>query len=392
MQHSQGERRDIGGEVGPSGADDSAPLRLAEPRFGPEAIAAIEEVLASGQLTQGPKVEAFEQAVAAFCGTANGVATTSATTALELVLASLDIGPGDEVIVADFTYPATANAVLQRSAQPRLVDVDAETYCIDIDAVVSALNPQTAAVIAVDAFGLPADYAALEDALAAEGLPLICDAACALGGAIGDRRCGSFGLASAFSFHPRKSLATGEGGMVTTQDDELARRMRRLRNHGSERVGWRARFIEPGFNFRMSEINAALGLVQVDSHLKVVERRRELARHLTSLLTDVEGVEPQRVPPARLHPYQAYVVTLEPTIDRDLVIAELGVRGIESTLGTYALHAEPAFERACGTRPGDLPRSHRLMQQTLALPLHQRLRETDLSRIAAALHEVLPRC
>ncbi len=393
MQRGQGERRDIGGELERSGAElrnpEPAPLRLAEPRFGPDAIAAIAEVLASGRLTQGPKVEAFEQAVAAFCEVANAIATTSATTALELVLAALDIGPGDEVIVADFTYPATGNAVLQRGAELKLVDVEAETYCIDIDAVVSALNARTAAVLAVDVFGLPADYAALEDVLAAQEIPLICDAACALGGAIGDRRCGSFGLASAFSFHPRKSLTTGEGGMVTTQNDELARRMRRLRNHGSERVGWRASFLEAGFNFRMSEVNAALGLVQVDSHLKVVERRRELAGRLTEFLADVEGVAPQRVPPAHLHPYQAYVVTLDAAIERDRVIAELGARGIESTLGTYALHAEPAFSAACGTRPGELPRSHHLLQQTLTLPLHERMDEADMARIATVLRDVL---
>ncbi len=368
---------------------EPGPLRLAEPRFGPDALAAIEEVLASGRLTQGPKVEAFEQAVAAFCGVANGIATTSGTTALELVLAALDIGPGDEVIVADFTYPATGNAVLRCGASLKLVDVDVETYCIDVGAVVSALSPRTAAVIAVDVFGLPADYAALEDLLVAREIPLICDAACALGGAIGARRCGSFGLASAFSFHPRKSLTTGEGGMVTTQDDELARRMRRLRNHGSERVGWRASFVEAGFNFRMSEVNAALGLVQVDSHLKVVERRRELARHLTALLTDVDGVAPQGVPPTHLHPYQAYVVTLDAAIERDRVIAELGSRGIESTLGTYALHAEPAFTAACGTRPGQLPRSHRLLQQTLTLPQHEHMRDGDVTRIATVLRDVV---
>ncbi len=368
---------------------DKAVLRLAEPRFGREALAALEEVLASGRLTQGPKVEAFEQSVAELCGARHGIATTSATTGIELVLAALEIGPGDEVIVADFTYPATANAVLQRRAQPKLVDVDLATYCIDPDEVAAALSPRTAAVVTVDVFGLPADYRILEPLLAEREVPLICDAACSLGGAIGKRRCGSFGLASCFSFHPRKSLTTGEGGMVTTDDERLARRLRRLRNHGSERSGWRASFVEPGFNYRMSELNAALGLIQVGEHERVVKYRRELATHLSAKLAEAAGVTPQRVPHDAVHPYQAYVIRLPESIDREQVISDLAEHSIESTLGTYALHAEPAFERACGTRAGELPRSYRLAQSTLALPLHQRLSEVDVDRIASTLQKVL---
>lgn len=371
-------------------ADAKRPLRLAEPRFGPEAAAAIQEVLSTGRLTQGPKVEAFERAIARFCGTRSAIATTSATTALELTLAALDVGPGDEVIVADFTYPATANAVVQRHAQPRLVDVDPETYCIDPAAVLDVVGSRTAAVVAVDVFGLAADYRALEPALAELGIPLICDAACSLGGAIDERRCGTFGLASCFSFHPRKSLTTGEGGMITTDDRDLAERLRRLRNHGSERVGSRARFVEPGFNYRMSEINAALGLVQVEQFEQTVARRRSLAEAMTTALADLEMIRPQRVPAGVRHPYQAYVVTLPDWLDRDRVIAELARRGIEATLGTYALHAEPAFQRACSTSPGDLPASHQLSQRTLALPVHQRMTVEDVERIASALGAIIP--
>jgi perosamine synthetase len=360
-------------------------LRLADPRFGAAALDALARVLRSGTLTQGPVVAEFEAALAALTGARHAVATTSATAALGLALAALDIGPGDEVIAADFTYPATGNAVLGRGATLRLADVDLETYCVDPDAVAALLRPTTKAVVAVDVFGLPAGYGALESLLAERGVPLICDAACSLGGAIGGRRTGTFGLLSCFSFHPRKSLTTGEGGLVTTDDDALASRMRRLRNHGAEPRGWRSTFVEPGLNLRMSDLNAALGLVQVPGHGETVRRRRALAARLTDRLAPVEGVTPQAVPTGHVHPYQAYVVTCAETVDRDALVPALRARGVEATLGTYAMHAEPGFRRACGTRPGDLPRSHALARRTLALPLHDRLRHDDMDAIADAV-------
>ncbi len=364
-------------------------LRLAEPRFGDDALAAVGRVLASGHLTQGPVVAEFEDAVAAFCGASAGVATTSATTALELALAALDVGPGDEVVAADFTYPATGNAVLQRGAALRPVDVDGATYCVDPDALAAALTPRTKAVITVDVFGLPADYGAIEPMLAERGIALICDAACSLGGAIGDRRTGSFGVLSCFSFHPRKSLTTGEGGMVVTGDPALAARMRRLRNHGTERNGWRATFVEPGFNYRLSDLNAALGLVQVPRFEHVLARRRELATALRERLAGIDGVAPQAVPDGFAHPYQAFVVTCAPELERDALIPALRARGVESTLGTYAMHAEPSFQRACGTRPGELPRSHALAERTLALPLHQGMSDADVDTVHEALREAI---
>lgn len=364
-------------------------IRLADPQFGPEAIEAIERVLATGNLTQGPVVAEFEAAVAAISSAAHGIATTSATTALELVLAALDIGPGAEVLAADFSYPATGNAVLQRGATLKLVDVDPQTYCIDPVALEAALSPATKAVVAVDVFGLPADYDAIEPLLRERGIVLICDAACSLGGAIGERTTGSFGRASCFSFHPRKSLTTGEGGMVLTSDDALAARMRRLRNHGTERDGWRATFVEPGFNYRLSDLNAALGLVQVPGFADVVARRRELAGELSELLAEIDGISPQRAPDGHRHPYQAYVVTCDQRLDRDALVLGLRARGVESTLGTYAMHAEPAFQRACGTRPGALPVSAGLAARTLALPLHQGMRDADVQTVAGALRDAV---
>lgn len=358
-------------------------LRLADPRFGPDAVEALAEVLASGRLTQGPKVAAFEEAVAAYCGVPHGVATTSATTALHLALAALDVGPGDEVVLPDFTYPATGNAVLQTGASVRLVDVDPRTYTIDPQGLAAALGERTKAVIAVDLFGLAADY----DRIETGAIPLLCDAACALGAEWDGRRCGAIGAAACFSFHPRKVLTTGEGGMVTTADGALAARLRRLVNHGTERDGWRSTFVEPGFNYRLSELQAALGLVQVPGHDDVVARRRELAASLSALLAGVDGIEPPYEPPAARHSYQAYVCVVDEGVDRDSLIAALGERGVESTLGTYALHAEPAYAGS-----GEFAVSRSLARRTIALPLHEKLADGDPARVAEAVADAIGSC
>jgi perosamine synthetase len=363
-------------------------LRLADPRFDTDAVDAVAAVLRSGRLTQGPLVEAFEEAIAAYCGVPHAIATTSATSALHLTLAALDIGPRDEVIVPDFTFPATGNVVLQQRATLRLADVDPVAYTLDPEQLAATIGPRTRAVVAVDLFGLPADYAAIEPILERHGVPLVCDAACSLGATSGDRRCGAIGAAGCFSFHPRKLLTTGEGGMVTTADAALARRLRRLRNHGVERDGWRSRFLEVGFNYRLPEIPAALGLVQVPKLPAIIDARRTLAAQLTELVSSVEGVVPPFVPAGRTSSFQSYVVRLD-GIDRDSVIARLRARGIEATLGTYALHAEPAFARVCDTRPGDRPSSYRATNETLALPLHQGMRRQDLERIAGSLAEAV---
>jgi dTDP-4-amino-4,6-dideoxygalactose transaminase len=366
-------------------------LRLANPTFGEDALEAIGRVLDSGYLTQGPMVAEFERGIAEMCEVKHAIATTSATTAIELSLAAHDVGPGDLVLIPDFTYPATGNTVIMRGADVRLLDVSPSTYNLDPAELGRALDEhEVKAVVTVDLFGLPADYRAIEPMLAERGVALICDAACALGGAIDDTRVGNFGAASCFSFHPRKSLTTGEGGMVTTNDDGLATRMRRLRNHGSERHGSRSGFVEPGFNFRMNDVSGALGMVQVPRHPGVVARRRELAARLTERLAPLgSAVRPQLVPEGYFHPYQAYVVTLDERIDRDAVIARLRELDVESTLGTYALHVEPAYSARGCVGPGGAPNSRALMEHTLALPLHERLKDEDVEVIATALERVL---
>jgi perosamine synthetase len=363
-------------------------LRLADHRFPGAVVETLAEVLASGRLTDGPRVAALETAVAATCGVAHGIATSSGTAALALALEALSIGSGDEVVIPDFTHPATAAVVLRRGASLRLVDVDPRTWNLAPAKLEPALSERTRLVIAVDVFGLPAAYEEIEPLLADRGVALLCDAAGSFGGRIGERKCGSFGAVSCLSFHPRKTLTTGEGGMVLTDDEQLAARCRSLRNHGVQRAGVTTTFAEVGFNYRLSELQAALGLAQLAGHERLLERRNELAEELEALCAELD-VEVQHVPPGARSSRQAFVCLLPDGIDRDAVLVALRSEGIEATVGAYAVHAEPAFRAVLGPQP-ELAVSLRAAEQGVALPLHEHLTSSDLQRIAAAVERALP--
>jgi perosamine synthetase len=376
----------------PRSAPQTAPrvLRLADHRFGPDVLAGMEDVLASGQLTLGPRVAGFEQAVAAHVGVAHAVAVSSGTAALHLALVGLGIGPGDEVVIPDFTHPATGNVVLHCGARPVLADVDPGTYNLDAGALERALTSRTRLVIAVDLFGLPADYPTLEPVLEPRGIPILCDAACSLGAELFGESPARRGQAAIFSFHPRKVLTTGEGGMIVTDNPGLATRLARLRNHGFERRGEHAAFHELGFNYRMSDVLAVLGSAQLPHLSEIVERRNYLARLLSARLEPLEGIRAPAIPAEGVRPtFQAYVAVLHEKVDRARFIAALADKAIESTVGTYALHAQPSFRDVCGTEPGDVPVSWMLAQRSVALPLHPGLSEADILWIAEAVSSAL---
>ena len=366
---------------------------LARPQTGEAEIAEIREVLASGWLTQGPKVAAFESMVAERVGVPHGIAVTSATTALQLSLAALGVGPGDEVLVPDFTFPATANVVVQQRATPVLVDIDLETFAVDPVDLAAKITPRSRAIIPVHPFGLPADMDPIMELAAAHGLAVIEDAACALGAEYSGRQAGSIGLAGCFSFHPRKSITTGEGGMITTSDAAYAERISLLRNHGGRRSGGRYVFEEAGFNYRLSDILAAVGVAQMRKLDLMLEARRRVAAWYDEALDDagLEWIRRPQVPAGRRHTYQSYVVLLDPQVDRDGVIANLAGAGIETTLGTYALHAQPFFARTFGFAPGDIPHSSRAFTSTLSLPLHPGIGADEVAIVVAQLTSALRR-
>jgi perosamine synthetase len=366
-----------------------APIRLAVPLIDDDELAEVAQVLRSGYLTQGPKVTELEELVAELVGSKYAFAMTSATTALHLSLVALGVGPGDEVIVPDFTFPATANVVVQQGAVPVLTDIDLDTFTVDAEDIARKITPRTRAVLPVHAFGLTADMDAVNAVADQHAIPVIEDAACAIGSTYRGRQAGGLGLMGCFSFHPRKAITTGEGGMITTDDDALADRVRLLRSHGGVREEGRFTFEDAGFNYRLSDILAAVGVAQFRKLDYIVKTKRALADDYRAMLADLDGVSAPVEPDWRGHVYQSYVVTLDEDVDRDAVIAAMRDAGIETTLGTYALHCQPYFQRTLGHRAGDLPRSAAAFRRSLSLPLYPGLAEDDLARVVTSLRAAI---
>jgi perosamine synthetase len=342
-------------------------IRLAWPDVGSAEAAAVAEVLESGRLTMGPMVAEFEAELGRICGVEHAVAVSSGTAALHLAVLALGIGPGDEVVVPAYTFPATANAVALAGARPVLVDVDPATMNLDPDKV--RVTPRTKAILAVHLFGRPARLERLPD------LPVLEDAAGALGARRQGRPCGSLGLAGCLSFHPRKIVTTGEGGAVTTESAELAEAVRRRRNHG-----WAGSDLPgPGFNYRLPDILCAIGIPQLRRLDELLEARTRIAERYTERLNDV--VETPSADEGDTHGWQAYVVRLD---RRDEALEALRAEGIEAQIGTYAAHRLAAYRDQ-----GPFPGADTAFERALALPLHTRLTEVDQDRVCEVLTRVV---
>lgn len=360
-------------------------IPLIEPVVGDEELKKVAEVLESGYMTQGPLTRKFEDGFVELTGAGHAVAATSCTTGLELALEGSGIGPGDEVIVPDFTHPATGNAVVRVGAEPVLVDVDRRTYNIEPGAVAEAVNDRTAAVIPVSWGGRPLNPEPLRDIAEDEDLVVIEDAACSAGAAFDGESVGAQFDASVFSFHPRKVLTTGEGGMVTTDDADLENAMREIKNFGTNpRTG--IDFVRAdATNYRLSDVLAAIGVVQLEKHESIIGRRRELAHRYTSLLESVDGVTTPVEPERATHTYQSYCVYVEIGDEgaRDVIIERLDAEDIESQIGTYALHRTPAFSDA--KRGSELTTSRSLEYRLLTLPVAHSMSTADQERVVETL-------
>jgi perosamine synthetase len=352
-------------------------IRLAWPDVGPEELAAVAEVLESGFLTMGPKVAEFESGLARACQTEHAVAVSSGTAALHLAVLALGIGEGDEVIVPAYTFPATASAVVLTGAQPVLVDVDPATMNVDPSRVYDAVTPATRAVIAVHLFGRPLDWEALQSAVPPD-VTLIEDAAGALGARWRGMACGGLGVMGCLSFHPRKVVTTGEGGAVTTSDDDLDAAVRRLRHHG---IATRGEFEiqAPSTNYRLSDLLCAIGITQLARLDELLANRRRVAEAYNERLRG--AVEVPEAEEGDEHGWQAYVVQLD---GRDEALAALRSDGIEAQIGTYALHRLAAYHDQ-----GPFPGADACFARALALPLHSRLSEADVERVSSALTTVV---
>lgn len=362
-------------------------MRLNLPWLGDEEAHAVAEVLATGYLTQGPRTTEFESLVAEHVGVPHTFATSSATTGLHLALVAMGVGPGDEVIIPDFSFPATANVVVQQGATPVFVDIRLDDFGMDPVLLEAAITPRTKVIMPVHAFGLVADMGPIAAIAAKTGLPVLEDAACALGASYFGTQAGALGTAGVFSFHPRKVITTGEGGMITTADDALAEKIGVLRSHGAVRGSHYMSFVDAGFNYRLSDVLGAIGVVQMRRLEAILSARRERARQYEELLSGIEGVVLPGVPEGRTHTYQSYVVLLDDDIDRDATIDAMRDRGIETTLGTYGLHLQPVFRERYGIPDEHLPHATRAHRQALTLPLYGQMTSADLERVAQALRE-----
>ena len=357
-------------------------IPLTRPLLGDEEQAEVAAVLQSGMLVQGARVEAFEQRVAAAMGRRNGVAVTSGTSALSLALEALDVGAGDEVICLDLTWPSPVHAIVERGAAPVLVDVDPAEWNTRPEALAAARTARTKAAILIDQFGNPARAAEAEEMLG--DVPLIVDAACSLGSRMGEAPCGNRGVIATTSFHPRKVITTGEGGMCVTDDDALSERMRVARNHGQHAPG---RFTRAASNHRMSELAGALGIKQMDRLEAIVEGRRRWAAIYTEELPAL-GLSLQAAAAGAVPNHQTLGELLpdgRSARDRDQLSAELAKRGVQAGLLSFALHRLPHL--SAWARPS--PASASIAERGFSLPLFPQMEEGAVRKVIGALSDLL---
>lgn len=365
-------------------------IRLARPALDHRELDAIGRVLESGMLVSGAVVERFEHACRERTGRAHAVAVGSGTAALELAMRALDLA-GAEVLVPALTWPSPAHAAALVGARPVLLDVDPAEWNGAPDGFVRALSPLTRAVVAIDQFGVPARQPALRSALDAAGRPdvvMIEDAACAIGSSLGGRPCGSFGAVSTLSFHPRKVVTTGEGGMCLTDDAALASRLRTLRNHGQREAGV---FVEPGPNHRLTEMQAAMGLVQLEKLDAILARRRAIATRYREGLAR-SGLTLQAAPEGCVRNEQTFGAVLSErtgSTQRDRVIALASDAGVELGRLSYDLTTLPSLAGS-GPHP-EAPVTGRLVARGLALPLHTAMTDEDVERVLAVVLDTLAR-
>ena len=380
-----------------------AVIPFARPDIGEEEIAAVVDTLRSGWLSVGPKAVAFEERFAAAVGAPHGVSVSSATAGLHLGLDALGIGPGDEVLVPTLTFTSTAATVCHVGATPRLVDCEPDTLNMCPADAARKWTPRTKLLVPVHFGGHPCDMDALQALAASHGTPMMEDAAHALPASYRGRKIGSLSRLTVFSFYATKNLATGEGGMVTTADAELADRIRQRRLHGmtrdawkrySDAGNWRYDVAYPGFKYNMTDINAALGLVQLRRLGEMQAERRRVVTAYQALLRDVDELELPSTRGDVDHAWHLFVVRVRPErlrIGRDDVIRELTAAGIGSSVHFIPLHELSFYREHLGARAADVPVAAREWQRVISLPLYPTLSDASVERIAETLRSIVRR-
>lgn len=373
-------------------------IPVAKPFIGKEEEALVLEVLRSGWVSQGPKVAEFEKRFAEYVGAAHAIAVSSCTTALHMAFVAAEIKAGDEVLCPSLSFIATANSIRYVGATPVFVDIDPVTYNMDPAKIEAAITPKTKAILLVHQIGLPSDIAAISEIAKRHGLVVIEDAACAIGSEYDGKRIGApHTLMACFSFHPRKILTTGEGGMVTTADPKIADRLRKMRQHAmsisdltrhSSSTIVSESYPEVGFNYRMTDMQAALGLVQLQRLDEMIAWRRHLAMRYSKALSDINWMLPPVEPVGYRHNFQSYMVrlTANAPISRDRLMQELLDRGISSRRGIMASHRELPYAEERWAR--ELKESESAADSCIVFPLYHTMTEDDQDFVIESIREI----
>lgn len=367
------------------------------PYLGEREIEAVTEVLQSGWVAQGPRVAAFESAFATAMQAEHAVAVSSCTTALHLALVVADIVPGDEVVIPSFSFIATTNAVVYVGAQPVFADVDVTTGNLTADTVAAALTDKTRAVIVVDQGGVPVDLDSIRAICDPRGITVIEDAACGSGSTYQGRPVGAGAEIAAWSFHPRKIVTTGEGGMITTSRQDWADRARRLREHAmsvsaadrhASVLAPAESYVEVGYNFRMTDLQAAVGIVQLERLPEIVARRREIAATYGKHIREIPELRAVADPPWGTCNFQSYWVEVAPSspLTRDELLIRLAEADISARRGIMSAHRQPPYAQLAA--PGSLPNTEHLTDNTLILPVFHQMSESEQSRVIDVLRSV----
>lgn len=373
-------------------------LPFHQPMFGDEEFAQLREALESGWLTRGPKTAQFETVFREYIGSSAAVGVNSATSGLHLALVCLGIGPGDEVVTTPITYCATPNEIEHAGATPVFVDVDPRTWLIDPKSIEAAITPRTKAIMPVHLYGQSCDMDAIVDIARRNGLKIVEDAAHAIETRWKDRKIGTIGDFTVFSFYPTKNISTGEGGMLTSMDPELAQYAHRMSMHGNSRDAWKrystsgfAHYTleERGYKYHMFDLLAAIGLAQFPKLEVWWQKRRTLWQRYNELLATIPGVRPIPENMPGRHAYHLYVIEIEAERSRDAVMDYMQQHNVGVGVHYYGMHLQPHYARRYGLRPGDFPNATRASERMISLPLYPKMNPEHVEAVVGVLARAL---